>query len=547
MEVICYLFQETDPSGICSCSHVAEGGRLQKPWRWVVLGALLYLSCTKDERSSPPASKVPAAPSHPVVLRPMPRRLPMTSKNPAALALFHKGLVLVDHNRQTEAVDQFRLAIAQDPAFALAHAFLGYLTPGAGGSAELSKAQALAGDLPEAEREFIDLYAAIRRADTAKVDSLLQSLLTLLPDEWRVTFEVGQRAYDRGDWERAVLAYTRSLDGAQNCLAYNNLAYALAMQDRFDLAIASVKKCRDLAPTEPNPYDTLGEMQLAAGHLDEAGASFERAVELNPKFWSAFHGAALVHFLKDETADGFKALEGARAATERASDRAEADVATAWAQLAMGRPEAALKTLEVLERESRAAHAEGFYGLAFAALTRSQLLLELGKPQEAVKQANLALERIDASAETLANSITGSIRRRALVRRALAENRLERWEAAEKTLSELEGLEQSSGGRGEVRGALHLVKGAKFLARRQFEAARTEFGRCDVSGLSPWTYDYVIKPEDLYCTWQNVLVAERLGDTRAADATRKRLLAKPSRDPLFLYVARKLKPEKLAP
>ena len=86
----------------------------------------------------------------------------MTSKNPAALALFHKGLVLVDHNRQTEAVDQFRLAIAQDPAFALAHAFLGYLTPGAGGSAELSKAQALAGDLPEAEREFIDLYAAIR-------------------------------------------------------------------------------------------------------------------------------------------------------------------------------------------------------------------------------------------------------------------------------------------------------------------------------------------------------------------------------------------------
>ena len=63
---------------------------------------------------------------------------------------------------------------------------------------------------------------------------------------------------------------------------------------------------------------------------------------------------------------------------------------------------------------------------------------------------------------------------------------------------------------------------------------------CNLSGLSPWTYDYRSKPEEPYCAWQNYQLATRVGDASLAEKLRRAILAKPSRDPMYLYLSRKL-------
>ncbi len=73
--------------------------------------------------------------------------------------------------------------------------------------------------------------------------------------------------------------------------------------------------------------------------------------------------------------------------------------------------------------------------------------------------------------------------------------------------------------------------------------AKGELFFCSLSGLSAWTYDYRNKPEEPYCAWQNYLLAIKGGDTTLADKLKRAILAKPSRDPMYLYLSRKLSPD----
>jgi len=146
-------------------------------------------------------------------------------------------------------------------------------------------------------RLYVEYFDAVGKANEARALELIQRLIRLAPDDWRVAFELGQRAFRHRNWLLAVSAYKKSMAITHTPAAYNSIAYAQAMLGRFDLASVALHKCIELSPNEPNPRDSLGEILLAGGRFQEAQASFEKAVELDPKSYAALarhrHGSLL--------------------------------------------------------------------------------------------------------------------------------------------------------------------------------------------------------------------------------------------------------------
>jgi len=73
-------------------------------------------------------------------------------------------------------------------------------------------------------------------------------------------------------------------DSTDNPSFYNSYGYFLLNQKKYDLAIEKFKRQTELNPKSANSYDSLGDGYRAAGKLEEALASYQKAVEINPDF-----------------------------------------------------------------------------------------------------------------------------------------------------------------------------------------------------------------------------------------------------------------------
>jgi len=62
----------------------------------------------------------------------------------------------------------------------------------------------------------------------------------------------------------------------------NRLGYALLREDRLPDAIEVLRLNTSRFPASFNTHDSLGEALMRAGRLEEAAASYRRAVELDP-------------------------------------------------------------------------------------------------------------------------------------------------------------------------------------------------------------------------------------------------------------------------
>src|SRR5690349_3795064 len=215
----------------------------------------------------------------------------ITSPSPAAVAAFKEARDLLDNVRIPEGAAGMKKAIELDASFALAHAYLGSVTPGAAGLQELEKASALAAKLPDAEKLEI----------------------------------------------QALLAGTRGEE-------LNSLGYVYLVQEKSDEAIATFKKYSEVLPKEPNPYDSLAEAQMGASHLAEAEASFQKAFAVSPEFYIALQGVAQTRFLRNDWSGGKDALDQAQAAATRPVDRLGLEFNRAWSLAAAGQLDQAMKT-----------------------------------------------------------------------------------------------------------------------------------------------------------------------------------------------------------
>jgi tetratricopeptide (TPR) repeat protein len=166
-----------------------------------------------------------------------------------------------------------------------------------------------------------------------------------------------------------------------------------ATQGRHDDAVAAATKNVELAPKDPNAYDTLGEILLGAGKLDQAEQAFRDALKVSREFFVAHDGLAVIQFHRGDEAAGLAELKAGIEASATIQDpggRTRLLEDLAWAHIMAGREAEALAALE----ESVKAQQLGEPGTVKAVthVGRARLLSYSGKWDRAIAEARAARE-----------------------------------------------------------------------------------------------------------------------------------------------------------
>ena len=455
--------------------------------------------------------------------------IPVTSRSPGARQLFLQGREKALNFDTAEAAALFRKALALDPDFPLALAWLGKLTQGPEGVAMAGRAAVLDDQqgLTDLEKMTVDVLLAERKGEDEKVRKLRRELADLAPDDWLAQLQLGvQSMYDHKS-QAAILYLGRALKlNPKAAEAYNYLGYVLVRQGQIEDGIAKVKRFVELKPQESNSWDSLGEVLLAAGKLDEAEAAFRKASELAPDDWMSWMGVAYARFFRGDWTGGRAACADAGKYITRAPDKLAVGLVQAWSFLAQGKGEAALSVLDGIEKDALA-HKNDF-GLAWAALERAEMLVELHRFDDANRQLALAAARGGSS--KVSGDERNRLRRSALVVQA----RIGTLAMAKKALAELQGELATAPSNADLRGQVHFGEGLVAMAQGRPEQALESLSKC---------------PDTLFqCRVELADAQSRAGLKALADETLRKLGQANIRDslhrgadPSYLYLSAALK------
>jgi tetratricopeptide (TPR) repeat protein len=137
------------------------------------------------------------------------------------------------------------------------------------------------------------LLGATSREQQLAGYALLMSVRTTDIRLWRDAAQIAQTA---GQWEQAA-QYWRELLAIEpgNPEEWNNLGYAEAQCGRTDAAVQAIHKYMELAPTEANPHDSLGEVLYMGRRFEDAARAFDELMQKHPDFQNrhGFFKAAL--------------------------------------------------------------------------------------------------------------------------------------------------------------------------------------------------------------------------------------------------------------
>ena len=480
--------------------------------------ALLAASCGKKSDTPPapdPTVKEPgsggsaaAKPATP------PATVPVTSKSPEAIKMFEQGRDLTDSERGPEAVEHFQKAIELDPDFAQAHAYLGIVTQGPPGIAELEKAKTLAVKLPEAERLVIDGALAGRNGDHAGMLAAYTKLTAVAPGDWRTLIALGWDATEGGDPAKGIQMFEKALAIKPDlAVVQDGLAYAHAGKGEWEPAIAAAKKQVELLPKQPNPQDTLGEILLMAGKYEDAEKAFQAAIDVEAKYNTAWQGIALSRAYRNDFKGALEANEKENAGAPDAYASVKVIEDGAWIALAANNLPDAIARMDVIEKDADAKKTPAF---AFAALQRAAILIEAEKYADAAKWLATAKTRGDklpafSQRQFARDYAIGALRVAALTKKAAPD--------ADKLVAALD--EDAKAGDPIT---------ASFAAWGHGMAAWAKSGPKDaVADLSKCRTQLVA------CRYDLADAQRKGGDTAAADATEKQIAAAPLREASAVY------------
>jgi tetratricopeptide (TPR) repeat protein len=353
--------------------------------RWMVMALCGVAACSGAHRVEPLAALDQSAPAEP-------RVVPVTTASVHARALFEVGRAAEENVRHAAAMAAYRRAMEFDPGFLQAKARLGLLTPGSDGLRMLREASEAADLLPDAERVLIAALGAFKEGHQAQGEALVVRVAELVPDDWRMLLQVGGIYYRRGEYAQARTALERATElNLTAGPAWNDLGYTYAKLGDTDAAVKAFEWYAALSPTEPNPYDSMGEVLLWAGRLEDAEDAFLKAVHNDADFYQGWLGVAQTRFLRGDWTRGQEALDQALLAAPRDTDRFVYYVHTAWRHAAQRNPAAALAALEAATAETRTFGLDGQY--AGAAIVEGQVLLAVGDPAGAQRAFSEAIAR----------------------------------------------------------------------------------------------------------------------------------------------------------
>lgn len=229
----------------------------------------------------------------------------LTTRSPEAYRSLIEARDLNDKFYYAEAQAAFRHAIELDSNFAMA--YLGLATAAGNISRDerrgaIKRAWSLRGNVTEKERLSIEsVYESDVQKDLPKATSILETLLEKYPREQGVYTALANAYGEMGDYEKARQTVLKGLQiDSMNKNLWNQLAYTSALFADKNQAIRAVDRYAALAPAEPNPYDSKGDMYMMFDMPDSAAYWWQKALMFRADFASS-EKLALYAILKSDT------------------------------------------------------------------------------------------------------------------------------------------------------------------------------------------------------------------------------------------------------
>jgi serine/threonine protein kinase/tetratricopeptide (TPR) repeat protein len=239
----------------------------------------------------------------------------LTTSSMEAYNYYLKAREAYDNFFYADAKKLAEKAVAVDPTFALAYYVLseaaGQLLDHPARNDALEKAETYSAKTTEKERLFIEArYAGTIERDSDKRLRILKELVGRYPDDRDAHSELGFFFSDLDRYPEAIAEYEKAIAiDPRFGFAINQVGYAYAGTGDFAKAARSFERYAQLNPGLPNPVDSIAEMNLFMGNLDEAIAKYREALTMKPDFYNSCPGLAYVYALKEDYGQAGRWLE----------------------------------------------------------------------------------------------------------------------------------------------------------------------------------------------------------------------------------------------
>ncbi len=223
----------------------------------------------------------------------------VTTSSLEAYRLYEDGVEARRHLRLEDARDNLTLAVSLDPDFALAYWELkkvAQIMNDHSADDEYSrKMQENIERLPE-RKQLMARAEKNHKEDPAELTRLLEELLERYPGEEDTYVTLAHYYLNSYQYDKYMNLLERGVASIPNS-GYIRLyyGYGLLRGARYPEAIRQFEAYASINPTEPNPYDSLGETYLIAGLPERAIEEYGRALDIDPEFCFSNMGRAWAH------------------------------------------------------------------------------------------------------------------------------------------------------------------------------------------------------------------------------------------------------------
>jgi len=230
----------------------------------------------------------------------------MTTHSLAAYRDYHEGVENFRKFFYIEARESLQKAIARDSTFAMAYYYLSRVSDPDSSAEYLRRAVRYIDHAGTRDRYYILARHNLALRQTDKAIHTLLEATKRFPDEVEAHLGLAALFLGRRDYDRFMTHSQLAFQAAPwSKEAANYIGYAYSIQGNLDSALAFIDRYIDLAPGEPNPYDSRGEILLSRGKIDDAIEAFSQALNIAPRYYPALRnlGAAYVFAQRYEAAD----------------------------------------------------------------------------------------------------------------------------------------------------------------------------------------------------------------------------------------------------
>lgn len=432
--------------------------------------------------------------------------LPVSTQSEEALKLTEVAFDQYENVLLDMAVSTAHKATQKDPNFALAYALWSFSARRTQPEPEaLRKAQALAAKATPEEQLLIRWLTSVQKEDLLPAIASMNDLLAKYPNDKHVLYLTSEWLYFQQDYKRARRMMEQILKtDPKFAPAYNMLGYAYVETGDPDpaKALSYLHKYAELEPNQPNPQDSLGEVSRYAGDDEGSLKHYALALKIIPNFITSQTGRGDTYALMGDYTKARVEYEKSLPMATNSRDRLHAEYQKTLVNFWEGKPAEGRKQLAALLTRARQekdpyAQYEIAYGNALLAETapeKIQLLRVLettfSKPQAGMGEG----DRQDYLAAVL----------REEARTLASTNQIE---AAQQIVAKLEALATRSRDL-IIEGYFESAQGFVLLAQGNLAAAAEQLAS-DPS--TPLNVDELAR------------IQEKLGNTQAAESTRKRL------------------------